>query len=327
MRNEARGGILLFNILVSLVKIVLGFIMLIKGADFFVDGAAAVAKKLGVPELVIGLTIVAMGTSAPEAAVSLSAAVAGNNGISIGNVIGSNIMNIWVILGVTALITTLKVKPATVKVDIPFVIISTIVMVAWGMIGGKLTRLTGIIFLLALFSYMGYLIWYSKHTDSADEGENVKDIKLWLIPIFILGGLFVIVLGSKIAVAGAADIARLFGVSDRIIGLTIVAFGTSLPELMTSVTAARKGSADIAIGNIVGSNLFNILFILGLTSLIIPLPYMSEGANFMIDGFVALFAAILLFVLVFKNKKLGRAGGLIMLLCYAAYFVYLLIAR
>ncbi|SEP54900.1 cation:H+ antiporter [Lachnospiraceae bacterium NE2001] len=314
----------MFNILVSIVKIVLGFVMLIKGADFFVDGAAAVAKKLGVPELVIGLTIVAMGTSAPEAAVSLSAAIAGNNGISIGNVIGSNIMNIWVILGITSVIITLKVKPATVKVDIPFMIICTIVMITWGIVGGRLTRLTGIVFLLALFSYMGYLIWYSKHTDSSDEGENVKDIKLWLIPIFIIGGLFVIVLGSKIAVAGAADIARLFGVSDRVIGLTIVALGTSLPELMTSVTAARKGSADIAIGNIVGSNLFNILFILGLTTLIIPLPYLGEGANFLIDGFVALAASLSLLIFVAKKKQLGRLGGIIMLLCYAAYFVYLL---
>jgi len=317
----------LVGVLISIVKIVLGFILLIKGADFFVDGSAAIAKKLGVPELVIGLTIVAMGTSAPEAAVSISSAVVGNNGISIGNVIGSNIMNIWVILGVTALITTLKVKPATVKVDIPFMCFSTVLMIVWGMVGGKLTRVTGVVFLIALFSYMGYLIWYSKNTDSEDEGENVKDVKLWLIPIFILGGLVSIVLGSKVAVAGASDIARFFGVSDRVIGLTIVALGTSLPELITSVTAARKGSADIAIGNIVGSNLFNILFILGITTLIIPLPYMSEGANFMIDGFVALAAALLLLVLVAKNKQLERKGGILMLLCYVVYFIYLLIGK
>ncbi len=315
------------DIFIGLLKVVIGFVLLIKGADFFVDGASALAKKLGVPELVIGLTIVAMGTSAPEAAVSLSAAVKGNNGISIGNVIGSNIMNILVILGLTAVITALPVKKVSIKVDIPFMIISTIVMVCWGMIGGKLTRVTGIVFLISLAAYIGYLMWYSKHANTAGEGENVKNIRLWLIPIFILGGLFAIILGSNVAVDGATAIAKVFGVSDRVIGLTIIAFGTSLPELMTSVTAAKKGSVDIAIGNIVGSNLFNILFILGLTTVVIDLPYLAEGANFLIDGFVALGAALLLYILVLKKRRLTRKGGILMLLCYAAYFVYLFIGK
>ena len=313
-------------VFIGLVKIVLGFVLLIKGADFFVDGASAIAKKLGVPELVIGLTIVAFGTSAPEAAVSLSAALRGNNGISIGNVIGSNIMNVLLILGLTALITTLKVKRATVRVDIPVMLGATIIMVFWGIIGGTFTRLTGIIFLLILMAYLIYLFWYSKHGKEDDgEGDEIKDLKLWLIPVFLLGGLAAIIFGSDITVDGATEIARFFGVSDRLIGLTIVALGTSLPELMTSVTAARKGSADIAIGNIVGSNLFNILFILGMTSVIIDLPYMSDGANFFIDGFVALYAAALLFVLVARRKELGRKGGLLMLLSYVGYFIYLLI--
>ncbi len=311
------------DIAISLLKIVAGFVLLIKGADFFVDGAAAIAKKLGVPQIVIGLTIVAMGTSAPEAAVSISAAVKGNNGISIGNVLGSNIMNILLILGITAVITVLPVKRDTVRIDIPFMIFSTILFITWGSVAGNITRVTGIIFLLMLASYIGYLMWYSKR--HGDDGEATKDVKLWLIPVFILGGLAAIIFGSDITVEGASAVAKVFGVSDRVIGLTIVAFGTSLPELMTSVTAARKGNVDLAIGNIVGSNLFNILFILGMTSVIIDLPYISSAANFMIDGFVALLAAVLLWLLTVKNKRLGRAGGLIMLLMYSAYFVYLLI--
>ena len=309
----------------NILKIVLGFILLIKGADFFVDGASAVAAKLGVPELVIGLTIVALGTSAPEAAVSLSAAIKGNNGISIGNVVGSNIMNVLVILGLTAVIRTLTVKRATVRVDIPVMIGATVLMILWGMINGKLIRVTGIIFLAILVAYLIYLVWYSKHADISDEGEHVKDIKGWLIPIFIVGGVAAIIFGSNIAVEGASGIAKLFGVSDRVIGLTIVAFGTSLPELMTSLTAARKGCVDIAIGNIVGSNLFNILFILGMTSTIIDLPYISKGTNFTVDGLVALGAAVLLFLLVLPKKELGRKGGLLMLLGYTGYFIYLLV--
>ena len=312
-------------ILISVIEVIIGFILLIKGADFFVDGASSIAVKLGVPQLVIGLTIVALGTSAPEAAVSISAAVDGNNGISIGNVIGSNIMNVLVILGVTSVITTLTVKAATVKVDIPVMIGATLLMLLWGVIGGTLNKVTGIVFLLGLATYIGYLIWYAKTTDASDEGEGIKDLKLWMIPLFILGGLGAIVLGSKLAVLGASNLAKVFGVSDRLIGLTIVALGTSLPELITSITAARKGNADIAIVNIVGSNIFNILFILGMTSVLIDLPFRARGANFLIDGIIALIVAVLLLVLVFREKKLGRGEGILMLLGYAAYFIYLLL--
>lgn len=314
------------EIIINLAKIVLGFVLLIKGADFFVDGAAAVAKKLGVPQIVIGLTIVAMGTSAPEAAVSISAALKGNNGISIGNVLGSNIMNILLILGITSVITTLKVKKDTVKVDIPFMIFSTILLIMWGIMKGKLTRLTGIIFLVLLILYLLYLGWYAKK--NPDDGmEEIKDVKGWLIPIFILGGVAAIIFGSNVAVNGASFLAQMFGVSDRVIGLTVIAFGTSLPELVTSVTAARKGNADIAIGNIVGSNLFNILFILGMTSTIIELPFLEKGANFVIDGIVALAAALMLFMTTVRKKQLGRLGGILMLVFYTGYFIFLLIGR
>ena len=309
-------------ILISVIEVIIGFILLIKGADFFVDGASSIAVKLGVPQLVIGLTIVALGTSAPEAAVSISAAVDGNNGISIGNVIGSNIMNVLVILGVTSVITTLTVKAATVKVDIPVMIGATLLMLLWGVIGGTINKVTGIVFLLGLATYIGYLIWYAKTTDASDEGEGIKDLKLWMIPLFILGGLGAIVLGSKLAVLGASNLAKVFGVSDRLIGLTIVALGTSLPELITSITAARKGNADIAIGNIVGSNIFNILFVLGTTSLIKSVPY---STNFVIDGIVAIAAAVLLFLGVVRKKQLGRMAGIIMLIAYAGYFAYLIV--
>lgn len=313
------------QIVISLIKIIIGFVLLIKGADYFVDGASSVALKLGVPQLVVGLTIVALGTSAPEAAVSISAAVKGNNGISIGNVIGSNILNILIVLGITSLIATLSVKMTTIRIDIPVMIGATVVMILWGLIGGSLTWVTGIIFLVALASYMGYLIWYSKNTDISDEEGSARDLKLWMIPLFILGGMTAIILGSDIAVEGASDLAKMFGISDRVIGLTIIALGTSLPELMTSVMAARKGNVDIAIGNIVGSNIFNILFILGATSLLLDLPYVSGNASFLVDGFVALGASVLLLLLVIRNKKLGRMGGIVMLLCYAAYLTYLLV--
>ena len=309
----------------DILKIIIGFVLLIKGADYFVDGASAVAKKLGVPELVIGLTIVALGTSAPEAAVSISAALKGNNGISIGNVVGSNIMNILVILGLTAVIKTLTVKKSVIRIDLPVMVTATIAMILWGMLGGKLSRITGIIFLLVLFTYLVYLVWYSRNTETDGEGEGVRDIKNWLMPIFIIGGVAAVILGSNVAVDGASSIAKTFGVSDRVIGLTIIAFGTSLPELVTSVTAAIKGHTDIAIGNIVGSNIFNILFILGMTSIIIDLPYLAEGANFIIDGFVMLGAALLLYFLVLPKKKLNRAGGIVMLLAYTGYFLYLLL--
>ena len=313
------------KIALDILKIVVGFILLLKGADYFVDGASAVAKKLGVPELVIGLTIVALGTSAPEAAVSISAALKGNNGISIGNIVGSNIMNILVILGLTAVIKTLTVKKSVIRIDMPVMIISTIAMILWGMLGGKLSRITGVIFLLSLFTYLLYLVWYSRHSDTEDEGEGVKNIRSWLMPIFIIGGVGAVILGSNVAVDGASSMAKAFGVSERVIGLTIVAFGTSLPELVTSVTAAVKGHTDMAIGNIVGSNIFNILFILGMTSLIIDLPYMSEGANFVIDGFVAMGATLLLYLLILPKKRLSRPGGLVMLAGYAGYFLYLLL--
>ena len=312
----------ILEVLKNVGFVVLGFILLIKGADFFVDGASSVAGKLGIPQIVIGLTIVAFGTSAPEAAISISSAVKGSNGISIGNVVGSNIMNVLLILGLTAVIRTLNIKKSTALIDMPFMIIISVLLLVWGIVFDKLNIPAGIIFWTLLIGFIVYLIVYSKKSGGTDEDVEIKDLKAWQIIIFIVGGIAAIILGSNLTVDGASYVAEnVFHVSDRIIGLTIVAFGTSLPELITSVTAARKGNADIAVGNIVGSNIFNILFVLGTSCLIINLPY----KGFVIDNMVAIGAAVLLWIPAIAKRKLGKGAGIIMLLSYAAYFVYLLL--
>lgn len=315
------------NLLINLVLLVVGFVLLIKGADYFVEGASKIADKLGIPQLVIGLTIVAFGTSAPEAAISISSAIKGNTGIAIGNIIGSNIMNILLILGITSCITVLKVAKSTVYYEIPFVIFITTVLVVIGGTQGKLGFISGIILWALFILFFVYLIKMAKSGKSdgiVEEGEaydGKKDSMIKLIFI-TLAGMAAIVIGSDLTVDGATEIAKILGISDRIIGLTIVAFGTSLPELITSVTAGIKGKADIAIGNIVGSNIFNILFVLGTTSLIKSVPY---STNFVIDGIVAIAAAVLLFLGVVRKKQLGRMVGIIMLIAYAGYFAYLIV--
>lgn len=305
----------------NIVILLIGFILLIKGADYFVDGASGVADKFGIPQLVIGLTIVAFGTSAPEAAISISAALKGSTGIAIGNVIGSNIMNVLLILGITSCIVPLAVAKSTVKYEIPFTIFITAVLVVYGAIFGEMNFVGGIILWALFIVFFVYLIRMSKNSETP-EAEAEEKHSIIMLLIFILGGLVAIVFGSNLTVDSATAIAKVFGVTDRIIGLTIVAFGTSLPELMTSVTAARKGKADIAIGNIIGSNIFNILFVLGTTALIKSVPFASK---FVVDGIVAIGAVVLLYVAVAKDGKMGRKAGITMLVCYGAYFVYLLV--
>ncbi len=309
------------EIVIDVVLLLVGFVMLIKGADYFVDGASGIADKLKIPQIVIGLTIVAFGTSAPEAAISISAALKGSADISIGNIIGSNIMNILLILGIASCITPLAVENTTVKYEIPFVIFITVLLVVLGALFGKLNFICGIILWAIFIGFFVYLIRISKKKRPQAEAPK-QATKLPVLIFFTVLGLAAIVVGSQVTVNSASSIARALGVSERIIGLTIVAFGTSLPELMTSVSAARKGKNEIAVGNIVGSNIFNILFILGTTSLITAVPY---GTEFIFDGIVAVIAAALLFVGVAGRKKLGRAMGASMLAVYAAYFIYLLV--
>ena len=299
--------------------LLVGFLLLVKGADWFVEGAAGIAKKLGIPQLIIGLTIVAMGTSMPEAAVSITAALQENAGITIGNIVGSNILNILIILGVTALITNVAIQKSTLYYEIPYTIAITIVLMIFGITGGEITFIEGIIFWLLFIVFLGYLFVMSKKGNS-QEDEEVKDIPVWKCILFMLVGGVMVVKGSDFAVSGASAIARFFGMSERFIGLTIVAFGTSLPELVTSVTAAKKGNAGIAIGNIVGSNIFNILFVIGTTALICTVPFESK---FIIDTIIAIASGAVLWLGTYKNRELRKPCGIVMLLGYAAYFIYL----
>ena len=298
----------------------LGFAMLVKGADWFVEGAAGIASKFGIPQLVVGLTIVAMGTSAPEAAVSITAALKGNAGIAVGNVVGSNILNILIILGLTGLITSVAVQKSTLFIEIPYMLVVTGVLLVMGVMGNSINFVEGIIFWGMFIVYLGYLFVLAKKGKSEDEEK--EDRPLWKLFLFALVGGVVVVLGSNVAVDSATAIAQIIGLSEKFIGLTIVALGTSLPELVTSVTAAKKGNADIAIGNIVGSNIFNILFVLGTSALIIPIIF---EPSFAIDAIIAIAAGVLLWIATIGKKKLTRPWGIVMLICYAAYFVYLLV--
>lgn len=307
------------NFVLQIVFLALGFFLLVKGADWFVDGASGLARKLGIPQLVIGLTIVAMGTSLPEAAVSISAALRGNAEITIGNIVGSNILNILIILGVTALIATLKVADSTVRYEIPFMIVVTFVLLWLGYTGGQVTRLEGIILWVLFLLYLRYLYMMAKK--GKEEEREAEQLSTAKIIGLILAGVVMIVAGSNFAVEGASNLAKALGISQRFIGLTIVALGTSLPELVTSVSAARKHNADIAIGNIVGSNIFNILFIVGTTALITPVTFAS---GFVVDTLIAVAVGILLFVCVARTKELRKKAGIVMLLAYILYFLYLL---
>lgn len=308
----------------SIVLMVIGFVILIKGADFFVDGASGIAEKFHIPQIIIGLTIVAFGTSAPEAAISISAAFAGTTGIAIGNILGSNLLNILIILGISACIVPLHIGKSSIKFDIPFNLIITLVLVGFGVVFGRLNVFSGIIFWIFMLGFMVHLFRAAK-SEMNQEGageESKKQKKLFLMVLYIVGGIAAIIFGSDLAVDNAAVIASdILHIDDRLIGLTIIAFGTSLPELMTSVMAARKGNADIAVGNILGSNIFNILFVLGTVSLIAPVEF---SLSFVIDGVICIAAVVLLYFLSKDDDTLSRHDGITFLVCYAAYFIYLL---
>jgi cation:H+ antiporter len=267
-----------------------------------------------------------MGTSAPEAAVSITSAFKGSADITIGNVVGSNILNVAVILGLTAVITTIAVLKSTVFIDIPFTLVVTILLLLLGL-DGTVGRVDGIILWVFFIGYLAYLFVRTKknkNSDSEEESDEIeagKKLPIWKLLILIVIGVVLIVLGSNVAVDGAKGIAKIMGMSDRLIGLTIVALGTSLPELVTSVTAAKRGSADLAVGNIVGSNIFNILFVVGTSALIIPVAFQSA---FIIDAIIAAVIMVILFLCVVRKKELRRVGGIVLLLSYVAYFIYLL---
>lgn len=311
------------TVVIQLALLVVGFVFLVKGADWFVEGAGKVAEKFGIPQLVIGLTIVAMGTSLPEAAVSVSAALKGSADITIGNVVGSNILNVLIILGLTAVIRPVAVQKSTVKYEIPFVALISALLLGIGYADHVVGRADGVILWVLFIAYLLYLLKMTKSGETVLEDIPGKDadMPVWKMLLLIIIGAAAIVLGADLAVDSASELARIFGMSERLIGLTIVALGTSLPELVTSVTASVKGKADIAVGNIVGSNIFNILFVVGTSALITPVVY---APDFLADSIVCIAAVILLWLCVFKNRRLGRTGGAVMLVGYAAYFVYLM---
>ena len=299
-----------------------GTALLIKGADWFVSGASEMAAKFGVPPLIIGLTVVAMGTSMPEAAVSISAVIKGNADITIGNVVGSNILNILIILGLSAALSALLVEKSAIKFELPFLVgISILLLVQGG--DGRIGFMDGLVQIILFGIYLFYLFISAKRKNDVQDNKPSKrqERKLWQIILLCILGLAMTIAGSAMAVDAACAIAEKLGISERFISLTIVALGTSLPELVTSVTAARRGKSDIAIGNIVGSNIFNILFVIGISALIHPVAFAEV---FRFDSAVSGAAALILLLFCFKDKKLKRWHGIAMLAGYALYFAAIL---
>ena len=307
------------DIVIQLAFLILGFTMLVKGADWFVEGTAGIAEKFGIPQLVIGLTIVAMGTSAPETAVSINAALKGSAEIAIGNVVGSNILNVLIILGITAVISPLVVAKSTVRCEIPFMIAISFLFFGLCVTGNEVVLWEGVILWLAFIAYLVYLLIMAKRNKEEVPEEDKQP--LWKLILFTVVGLVLIIWGSDFTVDAATNIATALGMSERFIGLTIVALGTSLPELVTSVSAAIKGKADIAIGNIVGSNIFNILFVIGTSALITPVVF---NPAFTFDMWAMIISGAALWLFVVRKNKLARWSGAAMLAMYAAYFIYLI---
>lgn len=317
------------GLLINLALLLIGFVFLIKGADIFVDGASDTARKFRVPKMLIGLTIVSFGTSAPELAVSIQSILSGKGDILLGNVVGSNVLNILLILGVASLVGALRVNTATVKKEIPVLVLITLAFAAllsdkiFGLAENIFTRQDGVVLLLFFCIFIYYLIGMARKKDiNEEENKDEKPVKLVKALLMIVIGLFGIVLGSDFVVKGASEIAATFGVSQRIISLTIVALGTSLPELVTSVIATKKGEYDIAIGNIVGSNIFNIGIVAGLPVAIFG--GVGGGAFSYIDIIALIISAVVLFFFARHGGRIGYKKGIIFLLMFVVYYGYVM---
>ncbi len=306
-----------------------GLLLLIFGSNWLVDGASSLARKLNISDIVIGLTVVAFGTSSPELVVNLIASFNGNTDIAIGNIVGSNIFNILVILGVTAVVLPVRVMNNTVWKEIPFSILAVLVLgfiandiIIDGHQKNEISRIDGLVLLSFFAIFMAYTFILAKQSGPLMEVEKVR-MSVPKSGFFVIAGLAGLFFGGRFLVMGAVDIARTLGMTESVIGLTVVAAGTSLPELATSITAALKKNSDIAIGNVVGSNIFNVFFILGTSAVINPLPF-SAGSNF--DILTALLASILMFIFVFtrKGRKIDRPEGIFLVLLYIAYTIYLI---
>lgn len=304
-------------------ELVAGFILLIKGADFFVEGSSSVAKRLRVPSLIIGMTIVAMGTSLPECSVSVTASLANQNGLAIGNVVGSNIFNLMVVCGFCCLFCPMAVKKTTLLGEFPFSIIVALLLLLFGATSMVVGHLEGVILLVVFGGFLLWMILSALH--ARKQGEEVEEeeyeiLPMWKCAVFIIGGMVAIKFGGDFVVDSASQLARRFGMSENLVGLTIVAFGTSLPELVTSIVAARKKEVDMALGNVIGSNIFNILFVLGIACSISPVPFNMEN---MIDIILLAVMSVLVWIFAWSKQKLVRWEGIVMLLIYAGYFGYI----
>ena len=314
--------------IINVLLLIFGFILLIKGADLFVDGASSLAENFKISKILIGLTIVAFGTSAPEFAVSISSLISGSGDIVLGNVIGSNILNILLILGIASQFSPLKVKDNTVKKEIPITILFTTLLTVLLIdnvfdhnIGNAFTRSDGVVLLLFFTIFIYYLFGMIKKKESGNDKSEPK-MSLMKSILFTIIGIIGIILGSNFVVDSSTYIAAALGVSERMIGLTIIAFGTSLPELVTSVVATKKGELDIAIGNVVGSNIFNIGIVLGL-----PVALLGSISNITInyiDLIVMLISSILLFIFSWKKYKISKKAGIVFLILFIVYYSYVI---
>ncbi len=319
----------IMNVFLMIVILLAGFVLLVKGADIFVDGACDLSAKLRIPAYIVGLTVVAFGTSLPEAAVSITASLQGSNEIAIGNVIGSNTFNTLVVLGTSALFAPVAVKKNILKRDFPFCLVITVLMLVLMMTmnGGEvaLTRFDGIILLIVFAAFMISSVIAGKREAKEEvraANEDKKDVSWLKCALFILIGLVCVIAGGQLTVNGAKSLARMAGLSETVIGLTVVAIGTSLPELVTSVVAARKKQNDIAVGNVIGSNVFNILFILGISSVI---GTITTDGYAVVDTCVLIGIFLVTYIFSLVNKKINRPAGVVMIGIYIAYTAYLLI--
>ena len=311
--------------ILDIVYILLGLALLVKGGDYLVDGSVAIAKRAKLSEMVIGLTVVGFGTSMPELLVSAQSAWMGNSGIAIGNVVGSNISNIALILGLTSIVNVIPAQKITLKIDLPFMLLSFVLFVAIAMTG-SLGRVAGVIGVLMLICFVSYQVRQSRKANKAKEAiakenpeanEDAEPMALWKAILLVIVSFLAMVFGANILVEGASNIARLLGVTDRIIGLTIVAIGTSLPELFSSVMAAVKGKTDMAIGNIIGSGTFNILGVIGVSSIITPI--MGTNIGFAFDYALMIFLGVLLWLFLRSKHLLERWEGFVLTAIYIAY--------
>lgn len=316
-----KGGNLYMSSWLSYVILVLGFVLLTKGADYFVEGAAAAAKKMRIPTFIIGMTIVAMGTSAPECAVSVTAALKHNNELAVSNAVGSNIFNLMVVCGVCAVIMPLSVQAGILKREFPFSILVALFLLGLGATNMSVNRVDGGILLTVFALFLFWMVYSAKKfRKNGEDEEEIQDLSTLKCLIFMAGGLAAIIFGGDWVVDAASVIAKSFGMSQNLIGLTVVAFGTSLPELVTSIAAARKNQADMALGNVIGSNIFNILLILGLAATISPLSFNQEN---MIDIGILIIMSAEVFFFAKRGYCLSRMQGAVLLIEYAAYVAYI----